>query len=63
MIIEDDGQGFDVASVVDSSHQSADGGTGLLGMRERVTLLGGHFNIQSNPGQGTCLSIEIPYEK
>lgn len=63
IIIEDDGQGFDVASVVDPSFQTANGGTGLLGMRERVTLLGGHFNIQSAPGQGTCLSIEIPQEK
>jgi signal transduction histidine kinase len=31
-----------------------------LGMRERVTLLGGTCDIQSRPGQGTRLTIEIP---
>jgi signal transduction histidine kinase len=60
--IEDDGQGFDVAMVVNHHHDAAVGGTGLLGMRERVTLLGGYFHIESTPGRGTCVSIEIPYE-
>jgi two-component system sensor histidine kinase NreB len=61
-IIEDDGQGFDVAKEVSRSREILSGGTGILGMRERVALLGGHFNIQSTPNQGTTLSIEIPYE-
>jgi signal transduction histidine kinase len=58
--IEDDGQGFDVAGVV--HHGAARNGTGLLGMRERVTLLGGAFNVVSCPGQGTQISMEIPLE-
>ena len=58
--IEDDGQGFDVAGVV--HHGAARNGTGLLGMRERVTLLGGMFNVVSCPGQGTQISMEIPLE-
>jgi len=61
-IIEDNGQGFDVANLIRHSHIASGGGTGLLGVQERVTLLGGHFDIQSTPGQGTCLTIEIPYE-
>jgi two-component system sensor histidine kinase UhpB len=61
-VIEDDGQGFDVADEVNRSREVLGGGTGILGMRERVALLGGYFNIQSTPGQGTALSIEIPYE-
>lgn len=61
MIIEDNGQGFDVAKVVGYNRVAPGSGTGLLGMRERVNLLSGRFNIQSTPGQGTCLAIEIPY--
>ncbi|MGD0361136.1 MAG: histidine kinase [Bryobacteraceae bacterium] len=47
----DDGQGFD------STHTR---GLGLLGMEERVTHLGGRFHLNSEPGQGTRLRIEIP---
>jgi signal transduction histidine kinase len=47
----DDGQGFD------SAHTR---GLGLLGMEERVTHLGGRFHLQSEPGRGTRLRIEIP---
>lgn len=33
---------------------------GLLGMRERARLLGGSFEIQGEPGQGTTLTVRIP---
>ncbi len=59
--IEDDGQGFDVVNVLD--REMPETGMGLVGMRERVILLGGKFNIQSAPQQGTQLSIEIPLEQ
>ena len=59
-VIEDDGQGFPVEKVL--SPQMPDGGTGLLGMRERVTLLCGDFDIQSTVGQGTRITIKIPLE-
>ncbi|MBI3978554.1 MAG: GAF domain-containing protein, partial [Chloroflexi bacterium] len=51
--IEDDGKGF--------RPQEPNGrrSLGLLGMTERVTLLGGTFRIDSAPGQGTRISIEI----
>jgi len=52
---EDDGNGFDVGSAL-----STPGTLGLLGMRERATLLGGTFNIRSTPGKGTRIRIEIP---
>jgi signal transduction histidine kinase len=55
--IEDDGKGFDVTAV--DIHSS----TGLPGIRERVALLGGGFKIKSQPGQGTCLRLEIPYRR
>jgi two-component system sensor histidine kinase UhpB len=56
--IEDDGQGFDVEKI--AGPRAPERGAGLLGMQERVTILGGSFHIQSHPGQGTRLTIEIP---
>ncbi|MBI2940386.1 MAG: HAMP domain-containing protein [Chloroflexi bacterium] len=52
--IADDGRGF--------SRHELDGerGFGLLGMEERVTLLGGTLRIDSQPGRGTRLAIRIP---
>jgi len=49
--VADDGQGFDSALVR---------GLGLLGMEERVTHLGGDFQVQSERGRGTRLQVEIP---
>jgi signal transduction histidine kinase len=49
--IQDDGQGFD-------AQQSK--GLGLLGMEERVTHLGGRFEVHSKPGNGTVLAVELP---
>jgi signal transduction histidine kinase len=54
VVIEDDGTGF-------SQPGSADrGGLGLVGMRERVRLLDGRFEIESSPGAGTTLVAEVP---
>jgi signal transduction histidine kinase len=52
-VIEDDGQGFDPKTV-------RDGGFGLEGMRERVGLLDGRLQIESNEGAGTTLIAEVP---
>ncbi|HWL61365.1 MAG TPA: sensor histidine kinase [Steroidobacteraceae bacterium] len=51
--MRDDGRGFDVAT---AGHT----GSGLTGMRERVALLGGQFELLSAPGQGVTIRIEIP---
>jgi PAS domain S-box-containing protein len=55
--IRDDGAGFDVVAARDR----AVGGLslGLLGMEERVSSLGGEFDVQSVPGQGTWLSARF----
>ena len=53
-IIEDDGQGFDTAQGM------TDGHLGLYGMEERVTLVSGRLTIESDPGHGTSLFIELP---
>jgi signal transduction histidine kinase len=56
--IEDDGKGFDPKSVVQPSETGR--GLGLLGMRERVEILGGKMSLDSAPGEGTHLAFEIP---
>ena len=57
--IEDDGIGFDVEGLI--NHPSDNGrGLGIMGMRERASLLGGDLHIQSQPGEGTKLFIQIP---
>ncbi|MBI4338586.1 MAG: PAS domain-containing protein [Chloroflexi bacterium] len=53
--IEDSGVGFSVAQALSASNSS-----GLVGMKERVTLLGGVFSVDSAPGEGTRLSAELP---
>jgi signal transduction histidine kinase len=52
-VIEDDGRGFEEGS-------GSGNGLGLLGMRERVALVDGRLSIESSPGSGTTLSIEVP---
>ena len=53
LVVHDDGKGFDPASV-------RDGSLGLVGMRERVALLGGRLTIDSSEGAGTMLKAEVP---
>ncbi|TLN00151.1 ATPase, partial [bacterium] len=53
--IEDQGKGFDLEKVMEEQHSS-----GLIGMHERVGLLGGRMDIDTVPGQGTTLSIDFP---
>jgi two-component system, NarL family, sensor histidine kinase YdfH len=53
--MSDDGIGFD-PEAVQAGHY------GLLGMRERVRLAGGSFDISSRPGEGTRIVIRFPLE-
>jgi signal transduction histidine kinase len=55
--VEDDGSGFDPASIDGPGHAP---GLGLIGIRERVQQLGGSFRLETAPGQGTRLTIEMP---
>jgi signal transduction histidine kinase len=54
VIIEDDGRGFDVEEALRG------GRLGLLGMRERAGMLGGQLTIESEPGHGTTIAVEVP---
>lgn len=55
--IADDGQGFDANAGRSSQYFQ---NWGLVNMRERSESLGGHFQIESEPGKGTRLRVEIP---
>jgi signal transduction histidine kinase len=57
MRVEDNGQGFDLAMQMDASQ---DGGFGLRGIQERVKILEGNVLLESTPGQGTMITVEIP---
>jgi signal transduction histidine kinase len=59
MTITDDGQGFQVAGHGAKPHNRL----GLLGMRERVEMLGGTFSLESAPGHATTIRVELPPAK
>jgi signal transduction histidine kinase len=54
LIVSDDGRGFDTDQVPPNRF-------GLVGLNERVRLLNGRFQLESGPGQGTRLEVEIPF--
>jgi signal transduction histidine kinase len=51
LIVEDDGRGFESRRIR---------GLGLVGMEERVNNLGGKFHVESGPGRGTAVTVELP---
>jgi two-component system, NarL family, sensor histidine kinase YdfH len=51
--VRDDGVGFDPAQI-------GAGHYGLIGLRERARLMGGTLNIESAPGQGATLQVQLP---
>jgi signal transduction histidine kinase len=60
--IQDNGKGFDPEREL-RPESPEKRGFGIIGIQERVSLLGGQLEIQSRPGLGTLISIEIPYER
>lgn len=58
MQIKDDGKSFSVERMLNGKKINR---LGLLGMRERVEMVGGHFHIESAPGNGTAVKVEIPF--
>ena len=54
VLVEDDGVGFDPDEVLGTSR------LGLVGIRERAESLGGTFVIESAPGSGTTVVVEVP---
>ena len=60
LLIVDDGKSFDVERAM---HTRRGRHLGLLGMRERVEMVGGRLSIESAPGKGTTIRAEIPMPK
>jgi signal transduction histidine kinase len=60
LVVRDNGNGF---TPVEATGGSARGGFGLIGIAERARLLLGTAKVQSAPGQGTTIIIEIPLER
>jgi signal transduction histidine kinase len=60
MKITDDGKSFQVDRVL---HGNGSKRLGLLGMRERLEMIGGHFDVESTPGKGTIVTAQIPFGK
>jgi signal transduction histidine kinase len=55
VVIEDDGRGFAADTL------SGDG-IGLVGMRERIALVGGRLELETSEGRGTTIVVEVPAE-
>jgi PAS domain S-box-containing protein len=58
MEIKDNGRSFRAERVMSAAQHKR---LGLLCMRERVEMVGGTFSIESEPGQGTSIRVEIPF--
>ena len=54
MTVQDDGKGFEV------DNDEANISLGILGMRERAISSGASFDIDSRPGEGTCITVRMP---
>jgi signal transduction histidine kinase len=52
-LIEDDGRGF-------TPGDTREEGLGMLGMQERIALVGGQLTVESSRGGGTTLAVEVP---
>jgi len=60
MKIKDDGKSFAVEKVMNARGRNR---LGLLGMRERMEMVGGQFDIASAPGLGTTITARLPLAK
>jgi signal transduction histidine kinase len=58
MEIKDDGRSFQVERKL---HATGSKRLGLLGMRERVEMVGGTFCVESAPGRGTTIRVDVPF--
>jgi signal transduction histidine kinase len=58
--ISDDGKSFDVERVLAAKMNHH---LGLIGMRERIDMVGGHFSVTSTPGHGTTICAVIPSQE
>jgi len=58
--ISDNGQGFHLPSSADTNHPAA--GIGIRNIRHRAMLISADVNIESSPGKGTTVTINLPLQ-
>lgn len=56
VVVEDEGEGFDP-----SQHRPEKEGVGLVSVRERIEMIGGNFDVDTTLGEGTRVTIEVPW--
>ncbi|MFV2043176.1 MAG: ATP-binding protein [Anaerolineales bacterium] len=61
VVVEDDGRGFDVEKI--TSGEDPENHFGILGMMERISLMGGKIAMESLPGRGTRVLFEVPVQE
>jgi signal transduction histidine kinase len=57
LTVSDDGEGFAAGQPSPTGH------FGLLDMRERAQSMGSHLKVQSEPGRGACIAVEVPLHR
>ncbi len=58
LTISDDGKGFEIDKLTEMREKGR--GYGLLNMKERMILIGGNCSVQTQPGEGTTVTAELP---
>ena len=58
LVIADNGKSFEVERVLHAKNNKR---LGLIGMRERAEMTGGTFTVESAPGKGTTITVQIPF--
>jgi signal transduction histidine kinase len=58
MEISDNGRSFEVGKAMMAKSSTR---LGLIGMKERIAMVGGNLTIESAPGKGTTVRAEIPF--
>jgi signal transduction histidine kinase len=58
--VKDNGKSFEAQRVMHSKRNTR---LGLIGMRERLEMVGGRFGVESAPGKGTTIRAQIPFTK
>ncbi|MCX7708101.1 MAG: GAF domain-containing sensor histidine kinase [Anaerolineae bacterium] len=61
LVVRDNGKGFALHASIEEL--AVTGHLGLIGMRERARLLGGHLTIQTQPGKGTKVTVTVPIRR
>ena len=61
-VIEDDGRGFDIDSMLPDHRHGSERRMGLISMQERAALVGGSVQLESARGAGTTLFVRMPVQ-